>query len=63
MRHLLKEIGKNVSGSGQLIIKEDMYKIEEYDVGKKVGMSFIPGAGGILSDTGQSNGRRRADID
>lgn len=46
-----KRIGKNVSGSGQLIIKGAMYKVEEYDVGKKVGMSFIPGAGGILSRT------------
>ncbi|MBI5043332.1 MAG: hypothetical protein HZC10_05795 [Nitrospirae bacterium] len=46
-----KRIGKNVSGSGQLIIKGAMYKVEEYDVGKKIGTSFIPFAGGIVSQT------------
>lgn len=46
-----QRIGKKVSGSGALIIKGAMYKVDEYDVGKKVGMSFIPGAGGILSHT------------
>jgi hypothetical protein len=34
-----------------LIIKGAMYKVEEYDVGKKIGTSFIPFAGGIVSRT------------
>lgn len=46
-----KRIGKKPSGSGALIIKGAVYKVEEYNVGKKIGMSFIPGAGGILSRT------------
>lgn len=46
-----ERIGKKVSGSGTLIIKGAMYKAEEYNAGKKFGMSFIPFAGGILSHT------------
>ncbi|MBI5182621.1 MAG: DUF3313 family protein [Nitrospirae bacterium] len=46
-----QRIGKKVSDSGQLIIKGAVYKVEEYNVGKKIGMSFIPGAGGVLSRT------------
>lgn len=46
-----QRIGKKTSDSGVLVIKGAMYKVEEYNVGKKIGMSFIPGAGGVLSRT------------
>lgn len=46
-----ERIGKKASDSGKLIIKGAMYKVEEYDVGKKIGTSFIPFAGGIVSRT------------
>ncbi len=46
-----ERIGKKITDSGELIIKGALYKVEERDVGKKVGMGFIPKAGRVLRRT------------
>ncbi|MEK6680484.1 MAG: hypothetical protein AABY79_00775 [Nitrospirota bacterium] len=46
-----ERIGKKPSDSGALIIKGALYKVEERDEGKKIGMGFIPKAGRVLRRT------------
>lgn len=46
-----ERIGKKLSDSGALIIKGALYKVEERDQGKKIGMGFIPKAGRVLRRT------------
>ncbi len=46
-----ERIGKKITDSGELRIKGALYKIEERDEGKKIGMGFIPKAGRVLRRT------------
>lgn len=46
-----ERIGKKITDSGELIIKGALYKIEERDEGKKIGMGFIPKADRVLRRT------------
>ncbi|MBI5180222.1 MAG: DUF3313 family protein [Nitrospirae bacterium] len=46
-----ERIGKKITDSGELIIKGALYKVEERDEGKKIGMGFIPKAGRVLRRT------------
>ena len=46
-----ERIGKKPSDSGALIVKGALYKVEDRDEGKKVGLGFIPKAGRVLRRT------------